>query len=107
MAEGNSGHSCVRQLCVRQRLPDGNDRSPASRRYSHRRLRRTDEIISAINATGEAFFTRSNWKSRRVMRISVCNWQTTASDVDRAVSAAALELHASTVHDALNRTIPS
>jgi hypothetical protein len=26
------------------------------------------------------------------MRISVCNWQTTASDVDRAVSAAALVL---------------
>jgi glutamate/tyrosine decarboxylase-like PLP-dependent enzyme len=51
--------------------------------------RHTDEIIAAINATGEAFFTGSNWKGRRVMRVSVCNWQTSPTDVDRAVSATA------------------
>ena len=50
--------------------------------------RHTDEMIAAINATGEAFFTGSNWKGRRVMRVSVCNWRTSASDVDRAVAAA-------------------
>lgn len=50
---------------------------------------RTDEVIAAILATGEAFFTGSNWKGLRVMRISVCSWQTTAADVDRAVAAAA------------------
>jgi glutamate/tyrosine decarboxylase-like PLP-dependent enzyme len=52
----------------------------------------TDRIIAAINASGEAFFTGSNWKSRRVMRVSVCNWRTSASDVDRAVAAAAAAL---------------
>jgi len=55
--------------------------------------KRTDEVIAAINATGEAFFTGSNWKGRRVMRVSVCNWRTNASDVDRAVAAAASALH--------------
>jgi glutamate/tyrosine decarboxylase-like PLP-dependent enzyme len=49
--------------------------------------RRTDETIAAILATGEAFFTGSNWKGHRVMRISVCNWQTTENDVSRAVAA--------------------
>jgi glutamate/tyrosine decarboxylase-like PLP-dependent enzyme len=65
---------------------------PNSNAAESAHARRTDEIISAINATGEAFFTGSNWKGGRVMRISVCNWQTTTSDVDRAVSAAALVL---------------
>jgi glutamate/tyrosine decarboxylase-like PLP-dependent enzyme len=49
--------------------------------------RRTDEIIAAILATGEAFFTGSNWKGYRVMRVSVCNWQTSDDDVERAVRA--------------------
>jgi glutamate/tyrosine decarboxylase-like PLP-dependent enzyme len=51
--------------------------------------RRTNEIIAAIQATGEAFFTGSDWKGHRVMRISVCNWQTSEDDVDRAVRAVA------------------
>lgn len=69
--------------------------------------KRTDEIIAAINASGEAFFTGSNWKGRRVMRVSVCNWRTSANDVDRAVAAAAsalreksatLSVHAASMH---------
>ncbi|MGO9318374.1 MAG: pyridoxal phosphate-dependent decarboxylase family protein [Terracidiphilus sp.] len=48
---------------------------------------RTDEIIAAIQASGEAFFTGSNWKGHRVMRVSVCNWQTSDADVERAVRA--------------------
>jgi glutamate/tyrosine decarboxylase-like PLP-dependent enzyme len=48
---------------------------------------RTDEVIAAINATGEAFFTGSTWKGRRVMRISVSSWQTTDEDVERVVRA--------------------
>jgi len=51
--------------------------------------RRTDAVIAAINATGEAFFTGSNWHGRRCMRVSVSSWRTSASDVDRAVAAAA------------------
>lgn len=47
----------------------------------------TDQAIREILATGEAFFTGSDWRGRRVMRVSVCNWQTSDEDVDRAVAA--------------------
>ena len=54
--------------------------------------RRTDEVIAAIAASGEAFFTGSTWNGIRVMRVSVCNWQTTESDVQRAIAAVAAVL---------------
>jgi len=54
----------------------------------------TDEVIAAILATGEAFFTGSDWKGRRVMRVSICNWQTSDEDIDRAVLAVARVLGA-------------
>ena len=54
--------------------------------------RRTDAVIAAINATGEAFFGGVTWGGRRCMRISVCNWRTTEADVARAVAAAAAVL---------------
>jgi glutamate/tyrosine decarboxylase-like PLP-dependent enzyme len=50
--------------------------------------RRTDEVASAINATGEAYFTNTTWRGRRCMRVSVSSWRTTDRDVDRAVKAA-------------------
>ena len=50
--------------------------------------RRTDEVIAAILQTGEAFFTGTTWRGKRCMRVSVCNWQTSDRDVDRAVAAA-------------------
>lgn len=51
--------------------------------------RRTDEIIVAILKTGEAFFGGTTWRGRRAMRISVTNWRTSDSDVDRVVNAVA------------------
>ncbi|HET9295016.1 MAG TPA: hypothetical protein VFO06_12040, partial [Gemmatimonadales bacterium] len=51
--------------------------------------RRTDQVMAAINATGEAYFTGTTWRGERCMRVSVSNWRTTADDVDRAVAAAA------------------
>lgn len=54
--------------------------------------RRTDDVMAAINATGEAFFTGTTWRGMRCMRVSVSSWRTTASDVDRAVAAAAQAL---------------
>lgn len=51
--------------------------------------RRTDEVIAAIVATGEAAFGGTTWRGRRAMRISVSNWQTSEEDVDRVVYAAA------------------
>jgi glutamate/tyrosine decarboxylase-like PLP-dependent enzyme len=56
--------------------------------------RRTDNMIAAINATGEAFFTGTTWRGMRCMRVSVSNWRTTPNDVDRAVAAAAAALSA-------------
>jgi glutamate/tyrosine decarboxylase-like PLP-dependent enzyme len=49
--------------------------------------RRTDETIARIVASGEAFFGGTTWRRKRCMRVSVCSWQTSEADVDRAVSA--------------------
>jgi hypothetical protein len=45
-------------------------------------------VIARIAASGEAFFGGTTWRGQRCMRISVCNWQTSADDVERAVAAA-------------------
>jgi glutamate/tyrosine decarboxylase-like PLP-dependent enzyme len=49
--------------------------------------RRTDEVIAAIVASGQAFFGGTTWRGRRAMRVSVSSWQTTAEDVQRVVRA--------------------
>jgi glutamate/tyrosine decarboxylase-like PLP-dependent enzyme len=51
--------------------------------------RRTDAVMAAINASGEAFFTGTTWHGVRCMRVSVSSWRTSSDDVDRAVAAAA------------------
>ncbi|GAB3923885.1 aminotransferase class V-fold PLP-dependent enzyme [Kribbella albertanoniae] len=51
--------------------------------------RRTDEVIARIQAGGEAWFGGTTWKGVRAMRVSVVNWQTSSSDVARAVAAVA------------------
>lgn len=48
---------------------------------------RTDAVINAINMTGEAFFSRTNWRGKRAMRVSVVNWRTKDADVERTVAA--------------------
>ena len=48
---------------------------------------RTDAVIAAINATGEAFFGGVTWKGRRAMRVSVVNWRTNEHDVARTIEA--------------------
>lgn len=49
--------------------------------------KRTEAVVAAILKTGEAFFGCSTWRGQRVMRISVCSWQTDETDVDRTVRA--------------------
>jgi len=51
--------------------------------------RHTDAVIANILASGEAFVGGATWRGRRVMRVSVSNWQTTGADVERTVAAAA------------------
>jgi glutamate/tyrosine decarboxylase-like PLP-dependent enzyme len=60
------------------------DSSPDASEEDHDR--RTEKVIAAILASGEAFFTGSTWHGRRVMRVSVCSWRTDAADVSRAVN---------------------
>jgi glutamate/tyrosine decarboxylase-like PLP-dependent enzyme len=56
--------------------------------------RRTDAVIAKIAAGGEAFFGGVTWRNYRAMRISVCNWRTTANDIDRAIAAVGVALNA-------------
>jgi aromatic-L-amino-acid decarboxylase len=54
----------------------------------------SDAVIAAINASGEAFMSGGTWDGQRVMRISVCGWNTNSADVTRTVAAAAAALPA-------------
>lgn len=47
----------------------------------------TEQIISAINASGEAFFQPSSFKGKRCMRVSVSGWRTNEDDVRRTIAA--------------------
>ena len=54
----------------------------------------SDAVIAAINASGEAFFSGGLWDDERVMRISVCGWNTSDDDVARTVAAVGAALAA-------------
>lgn len=55
--------------------------------------RYTTEVMTRINATGEAFFSDTTWQGRQAMRVSVVSWRTTEQDVQRAIAAAARVLN--------------
>ena len=59
------------------------DRSPRATETDHDR--RTNDVITSIAATGQAFFDGTTWRGHRAMRVSVCNWQTCGADVDRII----------------------
>jgi hypothetical protein len=48
---------------------------------------RTDRLIEAVRRDGTAWMGGTTWRGRRYMRISVSNWSTTETDVDRSVAA--------------------
>jgi glutamate/tyrosine decarboxylase-like PLP-dependent enzyme len=48
---------------------------------------RTDALVDAIQRDGTCWMGGTTWRGRRYMRISVSNWSTTESDVDRSVEA--------------------
>jgi glutamate/tyrosine decarboxylase-like PLP-dependent enzyme len=84
------GQPNARVMCVpqiNQGLVRFFDPTPGATEADHDR--RTDEMMAAINASGEAFFTGTTWRGKRCMRVSVSSWRTTESDVARAVAAAA------------------
>lgn len=78
-----SGTEILWEPVINQGLVRFLDARPGASESDHDR--RTDEIISAIVTAGEAFFGGTTWRGRRAMRVSVCNWQTSDEDVERAV----------------------
>jgi glutamate/tyrosine decarboxylase-like PLP-dependent enzyme len=44
-----------------------------------------ERTIAEIDSEGTSFFSGTTFKGRRAMRISVCNWQTSAQDVKRTL----------------------
>jgi glutamate/tyrosine decarboxylase-like PLP-dependent enzyme len=47
----------------------------------------TDAVVEAAQADGTCWMGPTTWRRRRAMRISVSNWATTLSDVDRSCAA--------------------
>lgn len=61
------------------------DQRPSATNLDHDK--RTDAIVAAVNAGGEAFFSTTTWRGKRAMRVSVVNWRTSDRDVERAIAA--------------------
>ena len=80
------GAKVVAEPALNQGLVRFLDPRPAATPEDHDA--RTDAVIAAINATGEAFFGGVTWKGRRAMRVSVVNWRTNDRDVARTIEAA-------------------
>jgi hypothetical protein len=49
--------------------------------------RRTGEVITAVQVDGTCWCGPTTWRGRRAMRISVSNWSTAESDIDRSAQA--------------------
>ena len=47
----------------------------------------TDAVLRAVQSSGEAWMSGTQWRGRGAIRISVSNWSTTDEDVDRTVAA--------------------
>jgi glutamate/tyrosine decarboxylase-like PLP-dependent enzyme len=47
----------------------------------------TDAVVAAVQAEGTCWMGPTTWRGRRAMRVSVSNWATTLSDVDRSCAA--------------------
>ena len=64
------------------RFPDPSPKATEADHDAH-----TDRIIAAIVRSGHAFVGGTTWRGLRCMRISVCNWQTSDTDVARTIAA--------------------
>lgn len=88
IAAGIAAHSGVQLVwepTINQGLVRFLDPRPAATETDHDAW--TDAITAAVLAAGEALFSNTTWRGKRCMRISVCNWQTSARDVERAIAA--------------------
>ena len=44
----------------------------------------TDRVIAAVQEEGTCWLGGTTWRGERAMRISVCNWSTTAADIEHS-----------------------
>jgi glutamate/tyrosine decarboxylase-like PLP-dependent enzyme len=44
----------------------------------------TMDVVSGVQHDGTCRLGSTRWKGRRAMRLSICNWSTTAEDIDRS-----------------------
>lgn len=95
------GAEVISEPVINQGLVRFPDMRPGASAEDHDR--RTDEIVAAVMASGEAFFTGSTWQGRRVMRVSVCNWRTSSGDIDRSIQAVAEALKAGARHRSVSK----
>ncbi|BBM84376.1 pyridoxal phosphate-dependent decarboxylase family protein [Candidatus Uabimicrobium amorphum] len=75
----------LNQALIRFCDPEGNN--------SNDHDKYTQQVVRKVNESGEAFFSESKWDGNVVMRVSVVNWQTTKSDIERVVQAFKNVLH--------------
>lgn len=79
------GAELVWEPTINQGLVRFLDPRPGATEHDHDA--HTDAVTAAVLASGEALFSNTTWRGKRCMRISVCNWQTGAQDIARAVAA--------------------
>jgi hypothetical protein len=48
---------------------------------------RTDEILRAVQESGEVWLGGTSWEGRRAVRLSVVNWRTGAEEIELALNA--------------------
>ena len=82
-----SGAEMLSEPIINQGLVRFPDPAPGATEQDHDR--RTEEVIAAIVASGEAFFGGTTWHGKRAMRVSVCNWRTSPEDVKRSIDSVA------------------
>lgn len=82
------------------------DPAPGATAQDHDR--HTEAVVARVVASGEAMFACTTWRGRRCMRVSVCGWATTETDIERAVQAIDQALRSATTRrSAPARTSPS
>jgi glutamate/tyrosine decarboxylase-like PLP-dependent enzyme len=80
-----SGAAVLWRPQINQGLVGFLDPRPGATDADHDRF--TDSVIQRIVGDGDAFFTGTTWRGRRAMRVSVLNWSTSESDVERTIEA--------------------
>jgi glutamate/tyrosine decarboxylase-like PLP-dependent enzyme len=78
-----SGVEVVRPAIINQGLLRFHPRKPGATVEDSDQY--TQEVIAAIERSGEALFTSTRFEGRTCMRVSVSNWQTTDQDIERVL----------------------